>query len=83
MYKQKIKILFTAYIQVFFVCININFIASGNLIKTFLSSFFINLLWTINIKKMAFGNNYDRLIYAIGAATGSASGLIILNYFKH
>jgi len=79
---QKLKIFFTAFIQVFCVCINIKFIASNNITKTFISSFFINLLWTINIRKMAFSNNIERLIYSLGAASGSISGLIILKHLK-
>ena len=79
---QKVKIFCTAFVQVFFVCINIKFISSNNLAKTFLSSFLINLLWTINIRKMAFSNNIERLIYSLGAASGSLSGLIILKHLN-
>jgi len=39
--------------------------------------FLISFLWTFNVKKVAFGNTYNRTFYALGAATGSAIGVLI------
>jgi len=35
----------------------------------------INIIWSFNIKKMAFGSFIDRITYAIGATLGSVVGL--------
>lgn len=79
---NKIRLFFTAFLQVYFVCLNIIFITSKIIIYIFISSFCINILWTFNIKKVAFGDNIDRLVYAIGAAIGSISGVISFNFIK-
>lgn len=80
---KKIKVLIFSFIQVYFVCLNIIFINSKNLILIFISSFSINIIWSFNIKKIAFGNNYDRLIYAFGAAFGSIAGILSYNFIKN
>jgi hypothetical protein len=39
--------------------------------------FLISFLWKFNVKKLAFGNLSNRIFYALGAATGSAIGVLL------
>lgn len=71
------KLFLTGFLQVFFVAINTYFIANKLLIGTAAAGFVISLIWSFNVKKVAFGNLSDRLTYAIGAGTGSLAGLYI------
>ncbi len=72
----------TGFLQVFFVAVNTYFIASKNIYGTLIAGFIISLIWSFNVKKMAFGSVLDRFVYAFGAAVGSACGLIVsMNYF--
>ena len=66
----------------FFVAVNTYFIASKNIYGTLIAGFIISLVWSFNVKKVAFGSVLDRFVYAFGAAVGSACGLIVsMNYF--
>ncbi len=69
------KIFITGFLQVFFVAINTFFISKQFLVGSFVSACLINLIWTYNVKKVAFGENRERYIYALGAGIGSLSGL--------
>jgi hypothetical protein len=75
--KEEIKLLSTGFMQVFFVAINTHFISTKNLHGTVVAGFIISLIWSFNVKKIAFGSTNDRFIYAFGAALGSLSGLAI------
>jgi hypothetical protein len=77
---MKIKHFLLAYTQVLFVSLNTIFLAKNNPSMVFICAFLISYIWTHNVKKIAFGNEWDKLIYALGAALGSLSGLIISNY---
>lgn len=68
-----------AFGQVFAVSANTVFISKGMPFAIALSSFTISLLWTLNVKKVAFGNWRDRLIYAGFAMLGCLAGY----YFSH
>jgi hypothetical protein len=37
----------------------------------------ISFIWSWNVKKVAFGTLTDRIVYALGAAFGSAVGLLV------
>jgi hypothetical protein len=39
--------------------------------------FGISLTWTWNVKRVAFGNNWDRIIYSSGAALGTFTGMVV------
>ena len=77
---MKIKHFLLAYTQVLFVSLNTIFLAKNNPSMVFICAFLISYIWTHNVKKIAFGNELDKLIYALGAALGSLSGLIISHY---
>lgn len=73
-YLNMARLFITAFFQVFFVSTNVYFIPKENIIGLTVSSFFISYIWTFNVKKIAFGNYADRIIYAIGAALGCLAG---------
>jgi hypothetical protein len=65
----------TGFIQVYFVAVNTYFIANEMYLGVLIAAFMISWIWSFNVKKVAFGLNIDRLIYAIGATVGSLLGL--------
>ena len=75
--QDRIKLMLTGFIQVFFVAINTYFLSKGFYTGTFVCGTIISLIWSWNVKKIAFGNLYDRFFYAFGAGLGSLFGLVI------
>lgn len=75
--RDEIKLFITGFVQVFFVAINTYFLSKIFYVGVFLCAFMISLIWSWNVKKVAFGTTSDRLIYALGAAFGSIVGLLI------
>lgn len=73
--KKQLSVFITGFIQVFFVVVNTYFTAKVIYVGVFMASFTISLVWTLNVKRTAFGTWTDRVIYAFGAATGAISGL--------
>lgn len=73
--KEKIKLGFTGFLQVYFVAISTYFIANRVYLGVLFVSFAISFIWSFNVKKVAFGTMQDRLIYAVSAAFGSVVGL--------
>jgi hypothetical protein len=71
---------FTALIQVSFVAMNVNFISNGKVLPMLMTSFVLSLVWTFNVKKVAFGNIVDRMIYAGGAMCGTGIGFLMSHY---
>lgn len=76
-HQSKMKLFLTGFAQVLFVAGNTVFIAEHDLIPNFITGFMISLIWTYNVKKIAFGSNGDRFAYAFGAAVGSVTGSVI------
>ena len=73
--KGKVSLFVTGFIQVLFVAMNTYFLAKELFFGVMVASFLISFIWSINVKKVAFGNNSDRIIYALGATAGSLTGL--------
>jgi hypothetical protein len=69
------KLFITGFFQVFFVAVNTVFLARRFTIGVLIAAFFISYLWSINVKKIAFGSHLERVIYACGAAIGSVAGM--------
>lgn len=67
----------TGALQVMFVAANTVFVSRHDLLAAFATSFMISLIWTFNVKRVAFGDNYDRIAYASGAAFGCAVGMSV------
>jgi len=70
-----VKLFTTGFIQVFFVAVNTYFLANTYFIGVFTTSFMISMVWSYNVKKVAFGGTRDRIAYSLGAAFGSVVGL--------
>ena len=75
--KDKIILFFTAFAQVTFVAANITFISKGMIIPMVITGFLISFIWTLNVRKIAFGDFSDRILYASGAAVGTLLGYFI------
>ena len=74
---SRTKLFATGFAQVIFVAANTVFIAHYELLANLITAFLISLIWTWNVKKVAFGDNGDRWAYATGAALGSLVGNIL------
>ncbi len=72
-----IAIFFTAMLQVTLVAMNTIFISHGLIIPMLVTGFGISLVWTLNVKKIAFGTWTDRIVYASGAMVGTGIGYFI------
>ncbi len=75
--KDSLKLFSTGFIQVFFVAVNTYFLSKGFYLGAFICGTIISLIWSWNVKKIAFGTFKDRLFYAFGAGFGSLCGLIV------
>jgi hypothetical protein len=80
--KSKLILFSTGFVQVFFVAVNTYFLAKENYLGVLAASFMISLIWSFNVKKVAFGSLVDRLSYAIGAAAGSVFGLFSSSFLS-
>ena len=77
----KANLILSGFVQVYFVAINTICLAKGNYLGVFIVSYIISLVWSFNVKKIAFGSNADRFIYAIGAAIGGVAGVFTTSLF--
>ena len=75
--REEIKLFTTGFIQVFFVAVNTYFLSKIFYLGVFLCAFMISLIWSWNVKRVAFGTVMDRVAYALGAACGSTIGLLV------
>lgn len=71
------KIFISGFIQVFLVVLNTYFISKDNVVGIIICSFGISYFWSHNVKKVAFGTEKDRIIYASGAMTGGVLGYFL------
>ncbi len=78
--KAHIILCVTAYFQILFVSCNVVFIQNKSVAGIIISSFFISLLWTLNVKRVAFGGWLDRFLYAISASCGAFMGYYFSNW---
>jgi hypothetical protein len=79
--KTRIYLFLTALIQVMLVSMNVIFITYHHVLAMVLTGFSISIIWTFNVKKIAFGSLTDRIIYATGASIGTLTGYYLSNYF--
>lgn len=73
--KTWIKLFMTGVVQVYFVAINTVFLSKELYVGVFFAAFMISMVWSYNIKKIVFGTITDRVLYSLGATTGSLLGL--------
>lgn len=70
----------TGFLQVFFVAINTVFLARGIAPGIFIAAFLISFIWTLNVRKTVAATLSERVIYSLGAATGSISGYYLAEF---
>ena len=51
------KLFTTGFMQVFFVAVNTFFISKEYYVGVFICGFIISMIWSWNVKKIAFGTN--------------------------
>jgi hypothetical protein len=73
--KDKLKLFGTGILQVYFVAINTVFLSKEIYLGVLFAAFTISLVWSYNIKKIAFGTLAERIWYSSGATIGSLLGL--------
>ena len=71
----RLSLFSTGFIQVYFVSVNTYFLAKEMYLGVLVAAFMISLIWSFNVKKVAFGSTPDRVVYSIGATLGSLIGL--------
>lgn len=64
----------TGFTQVFFVAFNVFAIAHQILWLIGFTSFAVSYVWSHNVRKVAFGTEWHRVVYALGAAFGCLAG---------
>jgi ABC-type uncharacterized transport system permease subunit len=69
------KLFCTGIVQVYFIALNTVFLSKENYLGVLFAAFMISIIWSWNIKKIAFGSLKERIWYALGATTGSLLGL--------
>ncbi len=74
------KLFLSSALQVFFVALSTWFIAHEYYVSAVLTSFAISFVWTLNVKKVVFGNWVDRTVYALGASFGAAVALFLTTH---
>ena len=68
-------LLLTGFVQVYFVAVNTVFLSRAIYLGVVVAAFLVSFVWSFNVKKVAFGTTADRVIYSVGAMTGSVVGL--------
>lgn len=75
--KQRATLAVTGFLQVIFVAMNTVYIMQSAWLLLVATSFCISFLWSGNVKRVAFGDMLDRIVYAVGAAAGCGAGVVI------
>lgn len=81
--RKQFSIFFTGFCQVLLVSANIYFISKLLWIGIAFCGFGISYIWTINVRKVVFGNKVEQLIYSIGAMIGGLAGVLMAISIKH
>ena len=78
--RNRILLFSSGFLQVIFVSSSTYQIAHGFIIGATISGFLVSLIWSYNVRRIAFADTIDRVIYAIGAALGSFLGVYITQF---
>jgi hypothetical protein len=65
----------TGFSQVFFITVNTYMIAHEIYVGVAVCGFLISWIWSYNVKRVAFGSRWDRILYSTGATVGGLTGL--------
>ena len=74
---NRLPLFFTGMLQVTLVSLNVWQIANGKWASGAVTSFLISFVWTLNVKRVAFGQMLDRIVYATGAMCGFCVGIVL------
>lgn len=72
---NSVTIAASGFIQVFLVAMNTVFLSRAFAWGALGAGFTISYIWSHNVKRVAFGNEADRIAYSIGAGLGSVAGM--------
>lgn len=75
--RTKVGLFTTGLVQVLLVAVNSYQIPHQKWLGAFIVGFLISLIWSWNVKRIAFGSTLDRFMYAFGAATGTLAGMFL------
>jgi len=75
--KSLFTLFLTGFIQVLLVSINTWQISHSKWLGSFAVAYLISFVWTFNVRGIAFGGWYERIIYPLGAAIGCITGMMI------
>ena len=75
------KLLLTGFVQVYFVAINTVLLSESKYVGVFVAAFLISLVWSWNVHRISVSTWKDKIIYSLGAASGSLAGLLTTKLF--
>lgn len=78
--RSKLMLGLTGFIQVYFVAVNTVFLSRAMYGGVVIAAFLVSFTWSFNVKRVAFGSTADRVIYSLGAMTGSVIGLAMSDF---
>jgi hypothetical protein len=76
-FKTRLSLFILGFIQIFFVSVNTYFISKEIYFGVLFSAFTINMIYTMNVKRIVYGCFYDNVSYSLGATLGSVFGLYL------
>lgn len=79
---NNLKLFLSAFTQTCLVAMNVVFIATGNIWFLIITGFGISYFWTYNVKRAAFATQIERIIYSVGACTGTLIGYFLASILK-
>lgn len=82
--KTRLSIFSTGFLQVALVSAQTYMVARAAFVGVLIVGFLISLVWSVNVKKVAFGGWFDRIVYSSGAGLGAVVGMSVAMLFaKH
>lgn len=78
----KINLFAGAFLQVFFVAAATTCTALQKPLALAVAAFFLNWTYTANVKRVSRAAGNDRMIYTVGAMSGTLSAYFLVNFLK-
>jgi hypothetical protein len=79
-----IKTFLYSWLQVTLIATNTYQVANQKWVGAIIIGFLISFVWTINVGRVVFACNWIRLVYSLGAMTGTGTGILITHLiYKH
>ena len=70
-----------AWLQVTLISLNTWQIANKKIVGALIVGFLISLVWTFNVQDISKSTLYVKMLYALGAMLGTATGLVLTFIF--